>query len=35
MPLKVPYSSKIDILFQKKRFNKFIYSINMIIKCGI
>ena len=33
-PLKAPYSSKIDILIQE-RFNKLIYSINTIIKCGI
>ena len=32
--LKTPYSSKIDIFIQE-RFNKLIYSINMIIKCGI
>ena len=33
--LKAPYSSKIDIFFIQERFNKLIYSINMIIKCGI
>ena len=33
--LKAPYSSKIDILFILERVNKLIYSINMIIKCGI
>ena len=41
--LKVPYFTKIDIFHQKKkkkkkkkkRFNKLVYSINTIIKCGI
>ena len=33
--LKVPYSSKIDIFFIPERFDKLIYSINTIIKCGI
>ena len=32
--LKAPYSSKTDILFSKKRFNKLIYDINTIIKYG-
>ena len=35
LPLKVPYSTKIDII--QKRFNKLIlnkYAINTIIKCG-
>ena len=32
--LKAPYSSKIDIFIQE-RFNKLIYSIYTIIKCGI
>ena len=31
--LKAPYSSKIDIFHP--RFNKYIYGINTIIKCGI
>ena len=33
--LKAPYSSKIDIFFIQERFNKLIYSINTILKCGI
>ena len=32
--VKAPYSSKIDIFIQE-RFNKLIYGINTIIKCGI
>ena len=32
--LKAPYSSKTDIFIQE-RFNKFIYDINTILKCGI
>ena len=31
---KAPYSSKIDIFIQE-RFNKLLYAINTIIKCGI
>ena len=31
--LNAPYSSNINILFQE-RFNKLIYGINTIIKCG-
>ena len=31
-PLKAPYSSKIGII--QERFNKLIYEINTIIKCG-
>ena len=33
--LKAPYSSKTDIFFIKKRFNKLTYIIKTIIKCGI
>ena len=33
--LKAPYSSKIDIFFIQERFNKLIYVINTVIKCGI
>ena len=33
--LKAPYFLKIDIFFIQERFNELIYSINMIIKCGI
>ena len=29
------YLKKLDILFIQERFNKLIYSINTIIKCGI
>ena len=34
MFLKAPYSSKVDIFFIQERFNKLIYGINTIIKCG-
>ena len=33
--LKAPYSSKLDIFFIQEGFNKLIYGINTIIKCGI
>ena len=33
--LMPPYSSTVDIFFIHERFNKLIYGINMIIKCGI
>ena len=34
--LKAPYSSKTDMFsLIQERFNKLIYSINTIIKCGI
>ena len=32
---KAQYSSKISIFFLQERFNKLIYNINTIIKCGI
>ena len=32
--LKAPYSTKIDSFIIQERFNKLIYSMNTIIKCG-